>query len=118
MAIDFDHLRQYTGDDDALVAEVLGMFAEQTRMWMRALDPSAEDATWSAAAHALKGSAKTIGAAELGELCGRAEEMVGEGDWAPRREWIAGEIASQVATLDADIQRWSYERDMKSMRGG
>jgi HPt (histidine-containing phosphotransfer) domain-containing protein len=116
MGIDFDHLKRYTGEDTDLINEVLGMFSSQTEMWLRGLDPTSDDETWSGVAHALKGSAQTVGAARLGELCDRAEAMVGE-DVRPKREWIAGEIEAEVETLQTDIQRWQYETEMKAMRG-
>ena len=117
MRIDLDHLRRYTGDDDELVAEVLEMFGDQTVMWLRALDPSADDATWSGAAHALKGSAQTVGATELGALCERAEAMV-DGTDPARRAWIAGAIETEADLVRSDIQRWIYEAQMRRLRLG
>lgn len=116
VAIDFDHLRQYTGGDDALVADVLTMFTDGTARWLSALDPAADDATWSGVAHALKGSALTVGATGLGEVCERAEAMVGEGDWTARREWAVEEIAARVADVQAEIGRWMYDYDLKRLR--
>ena len=116
VGIDFDHLKRYTGDDPALIDEVLTMFAEQAGMWLRGLDPKADSESWVSVAHALKGSAQTLGATRLGELCDRAEAMVTDDD-TPKREWIAGEIEAEVKSLDAAIQRWRYERNMKAMRG-
>ena len=120
MAIDFEHLKRYTGDDAELIAEVLDIFSNQTSIWMRALDPASDDETWSDVSHALKGSAQTVGAKALGELCDRAEAMVGdcegEGSWTARREWIADEIAARVEDVETDIQRWKYAQQMAGLK--
>ena len=113
--IDMDHLRRYTGDDDALVAEVLGMFGEQVGMWLRTLDPHGDAETWTSTAHALKGSAATVGAHRLGELCGRAEES--EAD-AAGKQWLRDEIEAEAGEVQAEIQRWQYKRTMQDLREG
>ena len=110
-----DHLRQYTGDDDALVVEVLGMFGEQVRMWLRTLDPHADADVWRSAAHALKGSAATVGAHRLGELCERAEESDAD---AAGKAWLRDEIEAEAGEVQADIQRWQYKQAMKGLREG
>ena len=120
MAIDFEHLKRYTGEDPELIAEVLDIFSNQTAIWLRAMDPFTDDETWASVAHALKGSAQTVGATALGELCDRAEAMVGDcedgGAWTPRREWIADEIAARVGDVEADIQRWKYDQQMAELK--
>ena len=72
-AIDFGHLERYVGGDQAIILEVLALFADQARTVSAALDPSAPGEQWRDAAHRLKGSALGIGAADLAAACGEAE---------------------------------------------
>lgn len=116
MALNLDHIRRYTGEDDALIAEVLGLFREQTSLWLRALDPEADDESWRAVAHAIKGSARTLGADALGELCARAEAMVGADSDKGRRMYIRDRIERNVEGLWEDILRWTWNWDMRRLR--
>lgn len=81
MKIDIEHLLNMAGQDRALAIEVLEIFRTQADTWGRMLTPELDQAQWADAAHALKGSALSIGAAELSSLCagaeqsGRAEKM-------------------------------------------
>lgn len=72
--IDIAHLRRMAGDDESLMLEVLGLFREQGEVWQRLLDPDNETKDWMVGAHTIKGSARGIGAWELGEICAKAEE--------------------------------------------
>lgn len=72
--IDLGHLRRMTGDDEALMLEVLGLFREQGELWQKLLNPDNETKDWMVGAHTIKGSARGIGAWELGEICSKAEE--------------------------------------------
>lgn len=112
--IDLDHLRRYTGDDEALTAEVLGMFGEQVGMWLRMLDPEGDREAWRSAAHAIKGSAATVGAARLAGLCARAEAT--EAD-AAGRAWLRDEIEAEAGEVRAEIARWEYARVMRGLSG-
>ena len=72
-AVDFAYLEGYAGGDAGVVDEVLGLFQEQARMWLRLLDPAADAGGWKDAAHTLKGSALGIGAHARAETCAAAE---------------------------------------------
>jgi HPt (histidine-containing phosphotransfer) domain-containing protein len=76
--LDLDHLRRYTHADPALESEVLALFREQCALWMRALDPKGDPDAWRSGAHALKGSARGIGAFALAAACDHAEALAGE----------------------------------------
>jgi len=76
-AIDLAHLEQYVAGDRALRDEVLSIFEQQAEVWSRMLEPGAPDDAWRDAAHALKGAARGVGAWEVGDLCERAEALVG-----------------------------------------
>jgi HPt (histidine-containing phosphotransfer) domain-containing protein len=72
LAIDCDHLRAMTLGDHSLEQEVLRLFDRQAELLvarMRAADP----ATLSALAHAIKGSARGIGAFAVASACERLE---------------------------------------------
>jgi HPt (histidine-containing phosphotransfer) domain-containing protein len=76
--LDLDHLRRYTHADPALESELVALFREQCALWLRALDPKGDAETWRSGAHALKGSARGIGAFALAEACEAAEVLTGE----------------------------------------
>ncbi len=72
--IDMAHFDRMTMGDSSLQAEVLGLFREQGDIWKRLLDPSNSTPDFMVGAHTIKGSARGIGAWELAEICGAAEE--------------------------------------------
>jgi HPt (histidine-containing phosphotransfer) domain-containing protein len=71
--IDLAHLAQYTGDDKAAEAEVLGMVEAQAAGYIAAMEASGGGENWLTAAHGLKGMASGVGAWELTALAERAE---------------------------------------------
>ncbi len=78
--LDFNHLSRYTLGDRALEQEVLGLFAEQLPALVGALGAAADNddhEAWFQSSHALKGSAKAVGAMELAERAARAEQLAG-----------------------------------------
>ncbi|MEM9494580.1 MAG: Hpt domain-containing protein [Pseudomonadota bacterium] len=76
--IDLDHLNMYIADDTALRDEILAIFEEQAEKWADLFDPEQPDETWRNSAHGLKGASRGIGAWDVGNLCERAEKMIGE----------------------------------------
>lgn len=69
--IDFAYLDTYTAGDAGVTAEVLALFQAQAAEWLARLAAPGDD--WRDLAHLIKGSARGIGAAALGELAGEAE---------------------------------------------
>src|SRR5262245_60155904 len=114
-AVDFSYLEQYAGGDASLVEEVLGLFREQVQIWLRLLDPGAEDEAWRDAAHSLKGSALGIGAFALAEQCAAAEQAKGA-DLGERTVLVEHVRTAMDAAL-ADIAAYSHEQALKSLRG-
>ena len=105
-AVDFSYLEQFTQGDSGFVEEVLELFREQADIWRQMIDPSNDN--WRDAVHALKGSARGVGAFKLGQVCELAE--------------AAGPLAlSEVHNaLDAalmDIAAYQHEQALKSLRG-
>ncbi len=77
-AIDFEHLRTYTGGDTAVEHEILGVFIQQADIWVRMLQSSGDNKAWVDAAHSLKGSARGVGAWRVAEICEPAEQLADE----------------------------------------
>ncbi len=72
-AVDFSHLENYVGGDQAIVREVLALFSDQARTVLPQLDPEGPAEAWRNTAHSLKGPALGLGALALASACGEAE---------------------------------------------
>ena len=70
-AVDFDYLESFAAGDMQLVTEVLNLFLGQAEAWRPRL--TAPDAGFRDLAHTIKGSARGIGAAALGDAADRGE---------------------------------------------
>lgn len=114
--IDFEHLKQYVGDDVSLIKEVFGLFKHQIDMWSKGLDPKADDAVWSGVMHSLKGTARAVGAKNLADLCEQGESMVGEEASYALREKIAQDVQFSIDKCLIEIGRWEYRQTLASMR--
>ena len=104
-AVDFRYLETYAGGDMVMVEEVLSLFREQAVMWSPMLAPDAEG--WRDAVHSLKGTARGIGAGQLGEACEHAEDAG------------SGALSTVHAALDAtlaDIAAYLHELAIQSLR--
>lgn len=73
--LDTAQLVSMTMGDAELAAEALGIFRNQADLWGRMLDPQTDATSWADACHAIKGSARSIGAMRLGEACDAAEAL-------------------------------------------
>ena len=71
-AVNFAFLEGYAAGDRTLVREVLAVFRAEAAEWSASLDGQAAD--WRFVVHTMKGTARTIGAEMLGDLCEQAEE--------------------------------------------
>lgn len=69
------HLARYTGGDEALKAELLGLMSDQARRCLGLMGEARDRSSWRAAAHTLKGAARGVGAFALADLCEQAEEL-------------------------------------------
>ena len=115
--IDFDHLNQYVGGDPELTAEVFSLFKNQVDMWGRALMVDADDDTWEAVTHSLRGTSLAVGATKLAELCEKAEELIGDANRPGGREVALQNIEFHISRTIAEIQRWEYRQTLNKMRG-
>ena len=66
-AVNFQYLEDYTAGDAQVIDEVLSLFREQARVWLPLLDPAVEG--WQDAVHTIKGTARAVGAFDLGDVC-------------------------------------------------
>ena len=114
--IDFEHLKQYVGDDTALTQEVFGLFKHQVDMWVKGLDPQADDQIWSGVMHSLKGTARAVGAKNLADLCEKGEAMVGENNNLTTRSEIAHDVQFSIDRALIEIGRWEYRQTLAGMR--
>ncbi len=114
--IDFEHIKQYLGDDVELTKEVFGLFKNQVEMWSRGMRADADDSSWTAIMHSLKGSARAVGAHNLGELCAKGEEMAGEKGGIETREAHIHEVKFSIEQALIEIGRWEYRQTLASMR--
>ena len=67
--MNFSVLEAYALGDRTLVREVLSVFCAEAMEWSRRLNGD----DWRAVVHTMKGTARTIGADALGDLCEQAE---------------------------------------------
>lgn len=77
-AVDLDHLSRYTGGDEALNAEVLRLFDDQTSEMVERLQSilDTRDAkAWKEVTHTLKGAARGIGAFPFADAAAAAEPI-------------------------------------------
>lgn len=111
MQIDMDHLLNMTGGDANLADEVLDIFRNQSETWGRMLSADLSQREWADAAHALKGAALSIGAAEFAEACsqverrGRAEDAVSKVEAAA----ILSSLKDDLVQVIEACARASYE---------
>ena len=113
-AVDFAYLEGYAGGDAGVVDEVLGLFQEQARMWLRLLDPAADAGGWKDAAHTLKGSALGIGAHALAETCAAAE-AAGTADLIERTLRLTRVRDALQAAL-GDIAAYRHEQALRALK--
>jgi len=116
IAVDFEHIRRYVGEDPDIMQEVFSLFKNQIDMWSRGLDPVADDEAWAAIMHSLKGSARAIGAKRLAELCEHGEGLIGENNGAVRRKAHIDEVRGEIDQALIEIGRWEYRQTLASMR--
>jgi len=68
---DANYLETYAAGDAQVIGEVLALFLDQAEGWAARLGDPGDG--WRDLVHTMKGSARGIGAAALGDICDRAE---------------------------------------------
>ena len=103
--LDLDHLDRYVAGDVTLRDEVLAIFEDQAEMWLRTLDPLADDQAWRDAAHSLKGAARGVGAWDVGHACEQAEKMIGDARDEAARQAKLDEIEGHVGRVIEEVRK-------------
>ena len=103
--IDHVHLARYTMGNRPLELEVLQLFADQAPSTLADLAAAQDAKAWHIAAHTLKGSARAVGAWELGAAAEEAErggpQDARRGEFLARLEAVLGEVRAYVDALPA-----------------
>ena len=88
------HLCRAAMEDQALAAEVLGLFLIQLPVMLQALRDADTPEAWAFATHALKGTAASIGAQRLQQLAVQLQTMPFPADPAARAPGIDAMMAA------------------------
>lgn len=98
------HLSQYTGGDDALERELIGLFLAQFAPVRTQLDAAASADDWKFAAHSLKGSARSIGAPRIAALTEEIEDIGWTGE-AKLKKRVLAELDEAMAAFAAEAEK-------------
>ena len=98
------HLSRYTLGSPELEREILGLFVAQLPLSIEQLRFAVTDREWQVAAHTIKGSARAVGAGEVGRLALEAEQLPAVEDDAERARMLAAleEASEAVQAYVAD----------------
>lgn len=109
MPLDLSYLRSMTLGDIRLEREVLEMFKAQTRDLLSQLAPRPENA--AELAHTLKGSARAIGAFEVGEAAYALESGLRErSGFAAAFKHLQGSVDEAFEAIDAHLAGGNLSR--------
>ncbi|KAB2846968.1 MAG: Hpt domain-containing protein [Hyphomicrobiaceae bacterium] len=100
--VDLAHLHRYTLGNAALDKEVLDLFRQTAPGYLDGLRSADESKAWVEAAHALKGSARAIGAWKVGLIAERLERLPG-GPAGVEKPGLIEELAAALAVVDRFI---------------
>lgn len=101
--IDRAHLARYSLGSYPLEREVLGLFIAQLGLSLEQLRFAATDREWQIAAHAIKGSARAVGAWEVARLAVAAEKTPGVDD-ADARARILASLEDACETVQSYVE--------------
>lgn len=102
-----DELRQYSDDTQDLVQELVRLFLADSPMQLLALQQALRDANWKEVetrSHRLKGSAGSIGAERLREICQEIEEYARRGA-LPAPEETASAVSREMEALKNELEK-------------
>lgn len=97
--VDLTHLRRYTFGNEELEHELLGLFIDHAPQTLAELAAAKTQKDWHAAAHALKGSARAVGAHAVADLATAAERL-DIGDEAGRQSQLRVLATALAAARD------------------
>jgi HPt (histidine-containing phosphotransfer) domain-containing protein len=102
---DTSHFKMMTGDDQALQAEIAGLFRGQAERWMGVLVPETPAQLCRDTAHTLKGSARGIGLWALADACAEAEARAGQAGASEALRVVREALAEGLEALDAHLSQ-------------
>lgn len=100
--LNLGHLAQYTGGDQALEKEILGMFLPSVRGYLDQMRQAAGVTEWQHAAHALKGVCRGVGAFALADAAERYEARFPAIDG--ERQTAIDDLSRQIEAVAAVIE--------------
>lgn len=100
--IDRAHLARYTLGSPILEREILALFLAQLPLSIEQLRFAATDREWQIAAHTIKGSARAVGAWQIGSLAREAEQTSGVAD-EEERERILATLENAYETVQSYV---------------
>ncbi len=101
-----EELRQYSDDSQDLVEELVTLFLADSPLQLMALQQALRDANWGEVerrSHRLKGSAGSIGAERLRELCQEIEEYARRGELAMPEE-ASTAVSTELEALKQELK--------------
>lgn len=104
--VDLAHLHRYTLGNAALDREVLALFRQTAPGYLDALRKASSRKAWVEAAHAIKGSARAIGAWKVGVIAERLERLP-EAQAASEGTALIAELAEALDAVDRFIADFS-----------
>ena len=105
--LDQEHLMDFTGQDVALVKEILSIFLANAPVYLEQLAKS-KGSGWRPSAHKLKGAARGIGAWNLARAAERAELMAEPHMGSEKRQRIVIDLAQRLRNLVIIIKKSGY----------
>ena len=104
--IDLDHLDKYIAGDDALRDEILSIFEDQVDSLLEGFAVDLSDDDWQSIAHKMKGASRGIGAWSVGDLCEKAEDMIGDNpEKLSERETLLTQVRSELIATTEEARR-------------
>ncbi|ODA68914.1 hypothetical protein A7A08_00748 [Methyloligella halotolerans] len=107
-ALDRAHLARYTAGDAELEQEVLGLFADQSVIYLERMRCAETESAWRDAAHSMKGSAKAVGAFAVAAAAEAAETSPGGYTFEERKRLLA---TLEAALSEAQEQIRNLQRE-------
>jgi HPt (histidine-containing phosphotransfer) domain-containing protein len=100
--LDWEHLSQYTMDDEVLAAEIVGLFLVQMPSTLAMLRSAASPEDWKLATHTLKGSAMAVGAMRIARFAAELEKLdIAE---SKTRQPLLAALDAEIAAVREAVQ--------------
>jgi HPt (histidine-containing phosphotransfer) domain-containing protein len=104
IVVDLAHLAQYTSGDGALEVELFDLFLTNGKAYLAAMTAASDIQSWREAAHALKGSARGIGAQRVAAFSADAEALE-DATWDAERARMVEGLEMALDEVGAFVSR-------------